>query len=56
MNHPNCLPFYGTLKEKDDDLYLVSPWMECGDLSSYLFENPNVDRLPLVGATSSSWG
>ncbi|KAL4078224.1 kinase-like domain-containing protein, partial [Scleroderma yunnanense] len=51
VNHANCLPFYGIFKDlqlNNGDLYLVSPWMEQGDLSAYLSENPNVDRLPLV--------
>ncbi|KAL4078225.1 kinase-like domain-containing protein [Scleroderma yunnanense] len=51
VNHANCLPFYGIFKDlqwNNGDLHLVSPWMEQGDLSAYLSENPNVDRLPLI--------
>jgi len=53
VNHANCLPFYGIFKGDDGDLYLVSPWMERGDLSVYLSKHPSVDRLPLVSAISS---
>ena len=50
MKHINCLPFYGIFQGNDNVPYLVSPWMERGDLSDYLIRNPDVDRLPLVSA------
>ena len=51
MSHDNCLPFYGIFQGNDNVLYLVSPWMERGDLCEYLIRNPDVDRLPLVSAS-----
>ncbi|KAG8871283.1 hypothetical protein FRB97_008823, partial [Tulasnella sp. 331] len=37
LKHCNILPFYG-LMEISDEMYLVSPWMDYGDLSRFLRE------------------
>ena len=47
MVHPNVVPLLGiTISEQ---LQLISNWMPGGDLSKYIKEYPNVDRLALVG-------
>ncbi|TDL14590.1 kinase-like protein [Rickenella mellea] len=48
--HPNILPFYGVFKGDDsfDRLCLVSPWMDAGNVSTYLATHPNADRISLL--------
>ncbi|KAL0064049.1 Rho guanine nucleotide exchange factor [Marasmius tenuissimus] len=54
LNHPNLLPFIGVyyLDEAPNQLCLISPWMERGDLTRYLKsaqkQNADVDRLLLA--------
>ncbi|KDQ10171.1 hypothetical protein BOTBODRAFT_499007 [Botryobasidium botryosum FD-172 SS1] len=47
LHHPNILPFLG-LTTLDSITYLVSPWMENGDLLAYVKKNPDVDCLKLL--------
>lgn len=35
LAHANVLPFYGLL-EVSHEIYLVSPWMEHGDLAAFI--------------------
>ncbi|KAF7318578.1 hypothetical protein HMN09_00368200 [Mycena chlorophos] len=50
LSHPNLLPFFGAyyLDGGHGRVGLVSPWMENGDVASYLKANPDVDRLSLT--------
>lgn len=45
--HSNVLAMYG-LYLLDDQICLVSPWMQEGDLTIYLETHPDAPRLPLV--------
>ncbi|TDL16987.1 kinase-like protein, partial [Rickenella mellea] len=48
--HPNILPFYGVFKGDDafDRLCLVSPWMDAGNVSTYLAMHTSADRISLL--------
>ncbi|KXN83155.1 Serine/threonine-protein kinase-transforming protein raf [Leucoagaricus sp. SymC.cos] len=46
--HPNVLPFYGIYCPDGNQVALVSPWMEEGNICDYLKRNPAMPRLPLV--------
>lgn len=46
LSHPNILSFYGVYLEKR--ICIISPWMEKGELSSYLGNFPQIPRMPLV--------
>ena len=46
LTHPNILPFLGVTI---DPLQLVSEWMPGGTLLKYVKNNPDADRLGLVG-------
>ncbi|KAJ8077745.1 hypothetical protein PM082_002178 [Marasmius tenuissimus] len=52
LRHPNLLPFLGVyyLDEDREDICLVSPWMDKGDLHHYLKKTPRdaVDHLSLA--------
>ncbi|KAJ7578066.1 kinase-like domain-containing protein [Mycena floridula] len=49
LSHPNVLAFHGIhLWPSDGRMCLVSPWMEKGNLVSYLKENLDADRLLLA--------
>jgi len=50
LRHPNVLPFIGSvlLELPPLMLFMVSPWMENGDLRSYIRSNPDTDRLLLL--------
>ncbi|KAL0578697.1 Rho guanine nucleotide exchange factor [Marasmius crinis-equi] len=45
LDHPNILPFKGMyyFNEDEQQICLVSPWMENGNLLQYLKQNPNVN-------------
>ncbi|KAG6807745.1 hypothetical protein H0H92_006493 [Tricholoma furcatifolium] len=45
--HPNIVPFLGVYFKNTMPL-LVYPWMENGDLMSYLVRNPHANRLQLL--------
>ncbi|KAJ7186536.1 kinase-like domain-containing protein [Mycena filopes] len=48
LSHPNLLPFLG-LYTLDSRLCLISPWMDNGDLKSFLRNPPaGTDRLSLI--------
>ncbi|KDQ10177.1 hypothetical protein BOTBODRAFT_36459 [Botryobasidium botryosum FD-172 SS1] len=47
LGHPNILPFLG-LTTLDSITYLVSPWMENGDLLAYVRRHPDADCLTLL--------
>ncbi|KDQ10200.1 hypothetical protein BOTBODRAFT_36475 [Botryobasidium botryosum FD-172 SS1] len=47
LHHLNILPFLG-LTTLDSVTYLVSPWMENGDLLIYVRKNPHADCLKLL--------
>ena len=46
LTHPNILPLRGVTIAP---LQLISDWMSGGDLPGYIENNPNADRLGLVG-------
>ena len=46
LKHPNILPLLGATISPPQ---LVSVFMSAGDLSKYIEENPNEDRIGLVG-------
>ncbi|KAF9448599.1 kinase-like protein [Macrolepiota fuliginosa MF-IS2] len=50
LNHPNLLPCYGIyqMDDRNGRVCLVSPWMENGNVSEYLKDNPDTARIPLV--------
>jgi hypothetical protein len=47
FHHPNVLPFYGIYRW-NNQLALVSPWMENGNVIRYLQTSPHADRASLV--------
>ena len=49
LTHPNILPLLGVTVTP---FQLISSWMSGGDLPYYLKENPDADRLGLVGVPS----
>ncbi|KAF5362283.1 hypothetical protein D9756_002380 [Leucocoprinus leucothites] len=50
LRHPNIVPFYGVyyLSDFHRRICLVSPWMDDGNISTYLQENPQAPRKPLI--------
>ncbi|KAF9441109.1 kinase-like protein [Macrolepiota fuliginosa MF-IS2] len=50
LRHTNILPFYGVyyLDEKREQFCLVSPWMDRGDVVTYLRNNPSIPRTPFI--------
>ena len=49
LKHPNIVPLFGATITP---FRLISRWMSGEDLSSYVRENPDADRLGLVGVPS----
>src|ERR1700753_2559929 len=49
LRHQNIVPFIGVTQ---NPLQFVSEWMPNGTLTKYISENPNVDRIGLVGLSS----
>ncbi|KDQ10198.1 hypothetical protein BOTBODRAFT_178386 [Botryobasidium botryosum FD-172 SS1] len=47
LHHPNILPFLG-LTTLGSVTYLISPWMENGDLLAYVRRHPGADCLTLL--------
>ncbi|KAG8874666.1 hypothetical protein FRB97_005746, partial [Tulasnella sp. 331] len=45
LNHENILPFLGTMIIAGDT-YLLSPWLERGDLAQFLHKRSRFNRLP----------
>ncbi|KEP47259.1 tyrosine kinase catalytic domain protein [Rhizoctonia solani 123E] len=45
-NHPNVLEVYGVARYRDQ-IAMVSPWMENGNLSQFLARQPQIDRCVL---------
>ncbi|KAG9017647.1 hypothetical protein FRB90_000384 [Tulasnella sp. 427] len=45
--HPNVLPFVG-IYEKDDAVYMVSPFLENGTVPQYISTNPAADRARFI--------
>lgn len=48
--HPRILPFYGTCNISANQVALVSPYMDKGNLCAYLEDNADCDRLQPVSA------
>ena len=46
LKHPNILPLLGATISPPQ---LISVFMPAGDMSKYIEENPNADRIGLVG-------
>ena len=51
MKHPNIVPFLGVTL---DPLQLISDRMPGGDLTEYITNHPDVDRISLVSGLSAS--
>ena len=52
LQHPNILPLLGvTLAERQ--FAMVSEWMEDGNISDFIRENPDVNRNELVSLSLS---
>ncbi|KAG6908633.1 hypothetical protein DXG01_003811 [Tephrocybe rancida] len=52
LSHTNVLPIYGLYQFKKR-LCIVAPWMENGDIVTYLQHNPLTDRRSLASVTHS---
>ncbi|RDB18377.1 Serine/threonine-protein kinase STY8 [Hypsizygus marmoreus] len=52
LSHPNLLPIYG-LYRYTSRLCFVSPWMDNGDVTTYLKQIPDVDRTLLISDTAA---
>ncbi|EJU03723.1 kinase-like protein, partial [Dacryopinax primogenitus] len=49
LHDKNVLRFLGVRPQDDgNSLWLVSPWMEKGDVKTYLTNNPNINRFSLA--------
>ncbi|KAF8076963.1 kinase-like domain-containing protein, partial [Lyophyllum atratum] len=55
LSHPNLLPIFG-LYQYTTRLCLISPWMENGDVISFLREHPQSNRLLLILDVASGIG
>lgn len=52
FKHPNILPFYGVCNDEfAPQLAMVSPWMDGGDLPTYLNRHEQADRLRIVSVS-----
>ncbi|KIM42498.1 hypothetical protein M413DRAFT_444900, partial [Hebeloma cylindrosporum] len=47
LNHPNIVPVYG-VTYLEEDLYLVSPWMDNGTSDTFITRRPDLDRLKIL--------
>ncbi|RDB18405.1 Serine/threonine-protein kinase STY8 [Hypsizygus marmoreus] len=56
LSHPNLLPIYGLYRYTESRLCLVSPWMDNGDVNTYLKNHPVVDRFLLVSDIAAGVG
>ncbi|KAG6907571.1 hypothetical protein DXG01_008408 [Tephrocybe rancida] len=52
LSHPNLLPFYG-LHTFRSQIAFVAPWAEKGNLSHYLIQEPNANRVLLCADTAA---
>ena len=50
LAHPNVVPLLGVTT---DPIQLVSGWMPDADLTGYIANHPDADRLSLVGVPST---
>ena len=46
LTHPNIVPLLGVTLEP---LQFISAWVPGGELKEYIIDNPDTDRLALVG-------
>ena len=51
LEHPNIVPLLGI---NTDPLQLVSYWMSGGDLTEYIMNHPDANRLSLVREPSTA--
>ena len=51
LEHPNIVPLLGVTI---DPPQLISDWMSGGNLMEYITNNPEADKLGLVGTLSAS--
>ncbi|KAG8893772.1 hypothetical protein FRB99_001717, partial [Tulasnella sp. 403] len=54
LTHPNILPFLGTGSDKQNLLYLISPWMDNGSLHDYVTKQPQCDRIRFLRETAEA--
>ncbi|KAG6909009.1 hypothetical protein DXG01_002395 [Tephrocybe rancida] len=52
LSHPNLLPFYGLYAYRSQ-IAFVAPWAVNGNLSNYLAQNPNANRVLLCADTAA---
>jgi len=50
LSHPNVIPLLGVTA---DPIQLISGWMPDVDLTEYITNHPDADRLNLVGVLST---
>ena len=50
LSHPNVVPLLGVTT---DPIQLISGWMPDIDLTGYITDHPDTDRLNLVGVLST---
>ncbi|EDR05787.1 uncharacterized protein LACBIDRAFT_302511 [Laccaria bicolor S238N-H82] len=51
FHHPNVLQLFGVFlwaKGSDQNISLISPWMENGNLTQYLEKYPHADKMPFI--------
>ncbi|TDL22584.1 kinase-like protein [Rickenella mellea] len=54
FDHPHILPFHGCCGDLFTPLYaFISPWMENGDMISFLKQNTHTDRLAMIRGVAS---
>ena len=51
MTHPNIVPLLGVAV---DPLQVISDWMSGGNLTEYIANHPDADRLSLVSVSSTA--
>ncbi|KAG8898434.1 hypothetical protein FRB99_007439 [Tulasnella sp. 403] len=54
LSHPNILPFIGIAEDNEPLLYLLSPWMENGSLTTYLKKYVEANRPQFLLQTASA--
>lgn len=54
LDHPNVLPFLGICKDSFPSVGLVSPFMDNGNLMSYMKRVPSIDKPGIVSTCESA--
>ncbi|OCB89172.1 kinase-like protein [Sanghuangporus baumii] len=56
LEHPNVLPFLGICTDGFPSIGLVSPFMDNGNMLSYIKRKPDIDKLEIVAQICSGLG